>query len=343
MADRVRDTKAPAEARARAQAFCDRFGLRMPVLQAPMAGSSPPELAIAVAGAGGMGGAGVLRDDPACIAEWVERFRAGSGGAFQLNIWTPEPPVHDVGERERRVRLAREFLARFGKPGQATGPAPDYAAQCRAMLAARPTAISSIMGLFDDDYVRRLHDLDIAWFACATTLEEALAAQDAGADAVVAQGMEAGGHRGAFDQDDAVGIDVGLFALLPWFADHLRVPVIAAGGIGDGRGVAAAISAEWSAHLGGLAPEATVTTRAYTGRLARAAPTSYLNAWTQRGAPPPAPFPDQLRLVGQWREGMANGLDRDNHWAGQSAALAIPIPAGDVVARMWQEASDLLA
>jgi nitronate monooxygenase len=354
-----------AETRQRAQEFCERFGLRVPVLQAPMAGSSPPELAVAVAEAGGMGGAGVLQDSPARIAEWVDRFRAGSSGAFQLNTWVPESALPKPDERERRVERAREFMGRFGTPGDSAGPVPPvYEEQREAMLAARPTVVSSIMGLFEPDFVRRLHERDIAWFACVTTLEDALTAQEAGADAVVAQGMEAGGHRGTFDQGVAERTEVGLFALLPWLADHLRVPIVAAGGIADGRGVAAAltlgasavqvgtaflrcpetrISTEWSAALKGLAPDATVTTRAYTGRLARAAPTPYLAAWTEPGAPPPAPFPDQLRLVGQWRRGGPNGVDPANHWAGQSAALATDEPAGEVVARMWREASDLLA
>lgn len=175
--------------------------------------------------------------------------------------------------------------------------------------------------------------------------------------------MEAGGHRGTFDPAVAEATSVGLFALVPRLADGLDVPVIAAGGIADGRGVAAAIalgasavqvgtallrspetaiSPEWAASLDGLAPEATVTTRAYTGRLARAAPTPYVTAWTALDAPAPAPYPQQRALVARMRRGEPGGLDRSNQWAGQSAALGTAEPAGEVVARMWREAEALL-
>ena len=339
--------------------FCDRFGLRVPILSAPMAGACPPALAVAVAQAGGMGAAGVVLDGPERIADWADAFRAGSSGAFQLNLWVPDEPVDEPA----RTAAAAAFLDRFGTPGGPGPAAPVFAEQCDAVLAARPTAASSIMGLFDGDYVARLHEAGVAWFACATTLDEALAAQEAGADAVVAQGMEAGGHRGVFDPAAAEGTSVGLFALVPRLADALDVPVIAAGGIADGRGVAAAIALgasavqvgtallrapetaiapEWAASLDGLAPEATVTTRAYTGRLARAAPTPYVTAWTAPDAPPPAPYPDQRALVARMRRGEPGGLDRANHWAGQSAALARAEPAGEVVTRMWAEARALL-
>jgi nitronate monooxygenase len=353
--------------RHRAIEFCDRFGLRLPILQAPMAGSSPPELAIAVAEAGGMGASGALQDSPERIAEWARQFRAKSSGAFQINIWIPEDSKLDPQERRERVHAASQFLRQFGAPPEFDEPGQPpliFSEQCSAMLAAQPTALSSIMGLFPREFVTSMREMGVAWFCCATSLAEALAAEEAGADAIVAQGMEAGGHRGTFGQDEAERNQVGLFSLLPWFADHLRIPIIAAGGIADGRGVAAAlslgasavqvgtallrspeagISREWSDALDGLAPEDTVTTRAYTGRLARAAPTPYLAAWTTPDAPRPAPFPDQLGLVTRWRKGNFDGLDKANHWAGQSAALATTDPAGEIVIRMWRDAKALLA
>ena len=324
-----------------------------------MAGACPPELAIAVAEAGGMGAAGVVLDQPDRIGRWTQRFRAGSAGSLQLNVWIPDPPNTDLV----RVHDATAFLTRFGTPAPAGSPGPDFGAQCEAMLAARPTVVSSIMGLFEPRYVRRLHDQGIAWFACATTLDEALAAQDAGADAIVAQGMEAGGHRGSFDPDAAERVDVGLFVLLPRLADHLEVPIIATGGIADGRGVAAALTLGatavqigtallrsreaaidplWAASLDGLAPERTVTTRAYSGRLGRAAPTPYVVAWQEPGSPRPAPYPHQRELVRRWRQGSPAGIDRANHWAGQAAAMATTEPASDIVTRMWREALRLL-
>ena len=365
------DRWAVSEPLDRAQRFCDRFGLRLPVLQAPMAGACPPELAVAVAQSGGMGASGVVLDRPERIAEWMQQFRAGGDGPVQLNNWVPDIPVEDP----ERMAKATEFMGRFGTPGPApgdslvgssvsAGSSVSFEEQCAAMLEAAPTVVSSIMGLFEPDYVDQLHQRGIAWFACATTLDDALAAQDAGADAIVAQGMEAGGHRGCFDQDDAERTEVGLFALLPRLADQLRVPIVAAGGIADGRGVAAAlllgasavqigtallrspetgISKEWAASLDGLAPESTVTTRAYSGRLGRAAPTRYVSAWHEPGAPRTAPYPQQRALIGRWRRGDPDGLDTVNHWAGQSAALSTEQPAGAVIIQMWRQANDLLA
>lgn len=135
-------------ARARAAAFCTRFGLRAPILMAPMAGACPPALAAAVANGGGMGAMGALLNDPASIAAWAAAFRAHSNGAFQLNLWIPDPPPIRDPAAETRVR---ETLARFGPevpPTAGDTPLQDFDAQLAALLEARPHAVSSIMGLF---------------------------------------------------------------------------------------------------------------------------------------------------------------------------------------------------
>ncbi|MEV0222174.1 nitronate monooxygenase [Streptomyces sp. NPDC050704] len=102
----------------RALAFCERFGMRLPVLQAPMAGSSPVELAVAVAEAGGMGARGALQETPDRIAAWVDQFRARSSGPLQLNVWIPERPSNNSEDHRRRTDDARAFLSRFGPPGE---------------------------------------------------------------------------------------------------------------------------------------------------------------------------------------------------------------------------------
>src|SRR5262249_37754050 len=160
---------------------------------------------------------------------------------FQLNIWIPDPaPVRDAANEEK----VRGFLGGWGpavpaEAGDATPP--DFEAQCNAMLEAGPAIISSVMGVYPPAFVAALKRGNIPWFAKSTTVAEARAAVEAGADVIVAQGAEAGGHRGAFDAASAERQQIGLFALLPAVVDAVNVPVVATGGIADARGVAAAL------------------------------------------------------------------------------------------------------
>jgi nitronate monooxygenase len=350
----------------RAEQFCQRFGLRVPILLAPMAGACPPSLSIAVAKAGGMGAAGALLMSPAAIAKWMQDFRASSNGAVQLNLWIPDPPPVRDAAHEAKVR---EFLGRFGPPvpenaGDSTPP--DFVAQCEALLQAGPAVVSSIMGVYPADFVARLKERGIVWFATATTVAEAVAAEAAGADVIVAQGAEAGGHRGAFDPAEAERRAVGLFALLPAVVDAVRVPVVATGGIGDGRGVAAALALgasaaqvgtaflrcpeaklapAWADALAETRPEDTVISRAFSGRPGRSIATDYALAALAPQAPAPAPYPVQRGLTAVMREAAtkANDVQRMQVWAGQSAAMARAEPAEEVVSRLWQDARKLLA
>ena len=350
----------------RAEAFCGRFGLRVPILLAPMAGASAPSLSIAVAKAGGLGACGVLMMQPDEVIAWSNEVRSNSNGAFQLNTWIPDPPPVRDFEHEARVRA---FLGQWGPAvPEAAGDAtpPDFSAQCEAMLQTVPAVISSVMGLFPPDFVRTLKQRGIAWFATVSTVKEARAAAAAGADVIIAQGSEAGGHRACFDAAAAERTQVGLFSLLPGIVDAVSLPVVATGGIADARGVAAAlllgasavqigtaflrcpeakIHPAWSAALAGTAPEDTVVSRVFSGRAGRSIVTDYVTAAISPDAPAPAPYPVQRGLTAAMRqEAQKRGdVQRMQAWAGQSAALGISAPAAVVVEQLWAGAQALLA
>jgi nitronate monooxygenase len=261
-----------------------------------------------------------------------------------------------------------EFLGAWGPevaPEAGDGTPPDFAAQCGALLEAAPPIVSSVMGLYPPEFVARLKERGIIWFANISTVAEARAAEAAGADVIVAQGMEAGGHRGCFDATAGEREQVGLISLVPAVVDAVNVPVVATGGIADGRGAAAAlalgasavqigtgflrtpeakINPAWAEAIARTAPENTVVTRAFSGRAGRSIATDYILAATSQGAPAPAPYPVQRGLTAAMRAaaGKAGDVHRMQAWAGQSAALARAEPAADVVRRVWEQAQALL-
>lgn len=352
----------------RAVEFASWLGIRMPILLAPMAGACPTSLSIAVANAGGMGACGAALMRPEEIAAWCADFRRQSSGAFQINLWTPDPTPTRNAEEERKQR---EFLAHWGPAvGEDAGESvlPDFGAQLHAVVEAAPKVVSSIMGLYPASFVKELRARGILWFATATTVAEARAAEAAGADAIVAQGMEAGGHRGSFNASEAERQLVGLFSLVPQIADAVSVPVIAAGGVADARGIAAALMLGASGVFIGTGflrtPEAmtppvyaerlaqteaheTTLTRAYTGRAARAIRNEFIDDSVRASASSetsPAPYPTQRGLTRAMRDEARKAGDTKcmQMWAGQSAMLATNEPAGELAARLWSDASALL-
>jgi nitronate monooxygenase len=350
----------------RAQSFCDRFRLRVPILLAPMAGACPPALSIAVADAGGLAACGALLMKPEEILAWASQVRGQTNRRYQINLWIPDPPPQRDPAHEAKVR---KFLAAWGPavpPEAGDATLPDFAAQCGALLDAAPPIVSSVMGLYPPEVVARLKQRGIAWFANVSTVAEARAAEQSGADVIVAQGMEAGGHRGCFEAAEAERRLVGLFALVPAIVDAVQVPVVATGGIADERGVAAAlmlgasaaqvgtaflvcpeamIHPAWAKALAIAAPENTMLSRVFSGRAGRSLETDYVRAATAADAPRPAPYPVQRGLTTAMRAEAqkAGDLQRMQVWAGQSAGLARVEPAGQVVRRLWEGAQEMLA
>jgi nitronate monooxygenase len=304
--------------------------------------------------------------EPKEILKWSATVRESSSDAFQLNLWIPDSqPARD----EHHETAIRSFLRHWGPevpPGAGDSTLPDFSEQCEALLEAAPRAISSVMGLYPTEYVARMKERRIAWFAVASTVKEAKLAEAAGADVIVAQGMEAGGHRGSFEAASAERNLVGLFSLVPAIVDAVNIPVVATGGIADARGVAAAfalgasavqigtgflrcpeaqIHPAWADNIGRTAPEETVISRVFSGRAGRSIATQYVRAAMAQDAPLPAPYPVQRGLTAPMRAAAVKSgdVERMQAWAGQSSALASTKPAGELIGQLWDESRKILA
>ncbi len=342
-----------------------RIGVVLPIVQAPMAGVSTPELAAAVSEAGGLGSIAVGAVDAAGARAMIDTTRAGTRKPFNVNVFCHKPATPDRARESAWLGALRPAFARFGKaPPAAIGEiyasfVADPAMQ-DLLVETRPSVVSFHFGLPAARVIARLKAAGIVLFSTATNIDEARAAADAGVDAIVAQGFEAGGHRGVFDPA-APDPQLGILALTRLLVRGAPLPVIAAGGIMDGAGIAAALklgavaaqlgtafvacpeSSADAAHRAGLAdPGAahTTMTTVFSGRPARGLP----NAMTEleHGALAGLAVPDYPIAYDANKALAAAAKAKQDfsfaaQWAGQGAPLARAMPARDLVATLARE------
>ncbi len=341
-------------------AFAARLGLRWPIVQAPMAGGpTTPHLIAAVGAAGALGSLGAALMAPAAIREAAAAVRTLGDRPFAINLFALPPPAVAADALAPALARLAPFHAELGLSAptipNAWGEGLD--GQIDAVLDAAPTAVSTHFGPPPARLLAGCRARGIAVFATATTPEEARALEAAGVDAVVAQGAEAGGHRGSFlaPPDRA---PLGTMVLVPAIVDSVRIPVIAAGGIMDGRAIRAALALGAAAvqmgtaflacpeagthplHKAALATaEGTMLTRGVTGREARGLRNRLLERLDADAAAAPD-YPVQNALSAPLRAAAARAgrADLMAMWAGQGHARARAVPAGELVEALAREA-----
>jgi len=342
----------------------ERLGIDLPILQAPMAGVSSPAMAAAVSEAGGLGGLGVAMAGVAGAQAMINAVRARSNRAFNVNVFVHAPPPREPAIEQGWIDHWRSRFAQFdAEPPTALQNLNTSFAIDDAMLAMlvveRPAVVSFHFGLPDGARIAALRDAGVTMLATVTNLAEARAAEAAGIDAVVAQGWEAGGHRGLFDPDgdDAC---LGTMALVRVLTRQITLPVIAAGGIMDGAGIDAAralgaVAAQlgtayvacdesladdgYRAALIGAGAHHTIMTRAISGRPARC----LANRFTEAGRAIPGSaipaYPIAYDL-GKALNAVACAQGEPGfgaHWAGQGAPLARALPAATLTRTLAAE------
>ena len=341
-----------------------RIGMQVPIIQAPMAGVSSAAMAAAVSQAGGLGslGLGAMTVKQARVN--IREFRALGGGPLNVNLFVHKPARSSP---DRELAWLRRLAPEFGRWAL---PAPtglreiypsflDNVDMLEMLLAERPRVVSFHFGLPRPDQVDALHDVGAVLLASATNLDEARAIEAAGIDAVVAQGFEAGGHRGVFNPDAYDG-RLGTMALTRLLACSISVPVIAAGGIMDGAGVAAALALGASAaqlgtaflatdesladagfreRLKGSAAHQTVMTRVISGRPAR----SLSNDFTRWGEGVPYDAIPEYPIAYDAGKALNAAAKAAGHfgygadWAGQGAPLVRAMPTKRLMSTLIEE------
>ena len=327
-------------------------------------GGDTPALVAAVSEAGGFGSIGAAYLTPEQIAATCAAVRAKTRRPFGINLFAPQPPPLDV-EASSAVSRVAPFFAQLGlaAPTAPSPPVSGFDAQLAAAIDGGASLFSFTLGMLPAAAVAAIQAKGLVLAGTATTVDEAVALERAGVDVVVAQGSEAGGHRGTFDNAKADSSLIGTLALVPQIVDAVRVPVIASGGIMDGRGIAAALALGAGAAQLGTAfltcdeagvPDAykqaildahedeTRVTRAFSGRAARGIVNRFMREIDAAGDV--LPFPLQNSLTRPLRtaaatQGRAEFLSL---WAGQGVRMARRQTAADLVAALVQEADDAI-
>jgi nitronate monooxygenase len=344
--------------------FLDLLGIVYPIVQAPMSGFTPPALVTAVCNAGGLGSIGCVGQPTDLLREQVAAVRQATNRPFNLNFFVHRrPQINPEATARVRARLAPYFDEYgLGPVPEPTEPLSAFdAEQLDLVLELRPRVVSFHFGLPESAAVRRLKGAGCIILSSATTVAEARSLEADGADVVIAQGFEAGGHRGSFSDSAGAGM-VGTMALVPQIVDAVHLPVIAAGGIADGRGIAAAfalgasgvqmgtaflgcpeatVSPLHRARLRAAADDATELTRVFTGRPARALRNRFI---TEMADTEPLDFPLQASLAGPLGR-LPNEEARAAFmpvWAGQAAPLLHELPASRLVEQLVAEAQPII-
>lgn len=337
-------------------AIRELFGIELPIIQAPMAGVQAGALAAAVCEAGGLGSLPCAMLTPEAMAKEITLIRSRTAQPFNVNFFTHRAPAADIGReagwREQLAPYYREFGIDASKIPGGPGRAPFTGEAADALEPFAPAVVSFHFGLPAAELLARVKRWGSKVIASATTVDEARWLEAHGVDAVIAQGLEAGGHRGNFLSDDLT-TQVGTFALLPQVVKAVKIPVIAAGGIADAQGVAAAIAMGAAAVQVGtaflLCDEATTTpihraalrsesarhtavTNLFTGRPARGIVNRIIR---ERGPINPAvpAFPLATGSIAPLRakaEARGSG-DFSPLWSGQNASGCREVPAAQVV------------
>ncbi len=346
--------------------LADRLGIAYPVIQAPMAGGpTTPELVAAVSEAGGLGSFGAGYLPPEAIRELIRGARRLTSRPFGVNLFVPEPE-RDPPEPDEVAR-AQAALAPFRTevglaPAIAPAPPPPFREQLRVVLDDRVPVFSFTFGALSTEDVAALARNGAVVMGTATTVREARALEATGVHAVVAQGGEAGAHRGTFLGPPERAL-AGTLALVPQVVDAVSVPVVAAGGIMDGRGIAAVLAlgaagaalgtaflacpesgasrAHKEALLARRDEDATVVTRAFSGKAARGIRNRFIDS--MEGAPV-LPYPLQNSMTADLRREAARAGRADllSLWAGQGAPMSRVRPAGDLLRDLVREAEAAL-